>query len=68
MVSESNGRTGDLRLCDAFLDVLRPKRTERGCLYNTWADKFLTSQPAEKDVIGTYAIDADSQAEPAMQG
>lgn len=32
-----------------------------GCQYDPWADKFLTAQPAEKDVVGTYVVDADSQ-------
>jgi len=31
-----------------------------GCQYDPWADKFLTVEPAEKDVAGTYVIDADS--------
>jgi hypothetical protein len=32
-----------------------------GCQYDPWADRFLTSQPSEQDVAGTYVIDADSQ-------
>lgn len=32
-----------------------------GCQYDPWADNFLTAQPAEKDVVGNYAVDADSQ-------
>jgi hypothetical protein len=32
-----------------------------GCQYNPWADRFLTAQPSEQDVAGTYVIDADSQ-------
>lgn len=32
-----------------------------GCQYDPWADRFLTAQPAEEDVAGTYVIDADSQ-------
>lgn len=32
-----------------------------GCQYDPWADKFLTAQPALKDVSGTYLIDSDSQ-------
>jgi len=32
-----------------------------GCQYDPWADRFLTAQPAERDVAGTYVIDADSQ-------
>jgi len=32
-----------------------------GCQHNPWADRFLTVQAAEKDVAGTYVIDADSQ-------
>jgi hypothetical protein len=31
------------------------------CQYDPWADGFLTAQPAEKDVVGTYVIDGDSQ-------
>src|SRR5260370_4894555 len=25
-----------------------------GCQYDPWADRFLTAEPAEKDVAGTY--------------
>jgi len=32
-----------------------------GCQYNPWAARFLTAQPSEQDVVGTYVIDADSQ-------
>jgi hypothetical protein len=32
-----------------------------GCQYDPWADKFLTEQPAEKNVVGTYIVDVDSQ-------
>jgi len=32
-----------------------------GCHYDPWTDRFLTAQPAEKDVAGTYVIDGDSQ-------
>src|SRR5260370_7954536 len=32
-----------------------------GCQYDPWADRFLTAEPAEKDVAGTYVIDVDSQ-------
>jgi hypothetical protein len=32
-----------------------------GCQYDPWADRFLTAQPSEHDVAGTYVIDADSQ-------
>ena len=32
-----------------------------GCQYDPWANRFLTAQPAEKEVAGTYRIDADSQ-------
>jgi len=32
-----------------------------GCQYDPWADRFLTGEPAEKDVSGTYVVDADSQ-------
>jgi hypothetical protein len=32
-----------------------------GCQYDPWADRFLTAQPAEKDVVGRYVIDADSK-------
>lgn len=32
-----------------------------GFQYDPWADRFLTTEPAEKDVAGTYVIDADSQ-------
>ena len=32
-----------------------------GCQHNPWAAKFVTAQPAEHDVAGTYVIDADSQ-------
>ncbi len=32
-----------------------------GCQYNPWADRFLTESPVEKDVVGTYVVDADSQ-------
>ena len=31
------------------------------CQYDPWADKFLTEKPAEKDVVGTYIVDSDSQ-------
>jgi len=31
-----------------------------GCQYDPWADRFLTVEPVEKDVAGTYVIDADS--------
>jgi hypothetical protein len=32
-----------------------------GCQYDPWADRFLTAQPSEQNVAGTYVIDADSQ-------
>jgi len=32
-----------------------------GCQHDPWADRFLTFQPSEEDVAGTYVIDADSQ-------
>ena len=32
-----------------------------GCQYDPWADRFLTVQPVEKDVVGAYVIDAESQ-------
>ena len=32
-----------------------------GCQYDPWANGFLTANVAEKDVVGTYVIDADSQ-------
>ncbi len=32
-----------------------------GCQYDPWADRFVTNQVSEKDVVGTYVIDADSQ-------
>jgi len=31
------------------------------CQYDPWADGFLTAQTAEKDIVGTYVIDGDSQ-------
>jgi hypothetical protein len=32
-----------------------------GCQYDPWANKFLSGPAADKDVAGTYVIDADSQ-------
>jgi hypothetical protein len=32
-----------------------------GCQYDPWANGFVATQPAEQEVAGTYAIDADSQ-------
>ncbi len=32
-----------------------------GCQHDPWADDFLTAQPAERDVAGTYKINPDSQ-------
>jgi len=32
-----------------------------GCQHDPWAEGFLTVQPAENDVAGTYVIDANSQ-------
>ena len=32
-----------------------------GCQYSPWADRFVTDQVSEKEVVGTYVIDADSQ-------
>ena len=31
-----------------------------GCQYDPWADRFLTRQPAEQDVVGSYAVDQAS--------
>jgi hypothetical protein len=31
-----------------------------GCQYDHWADGFLTTQPAERDVVGSYAVDQAS--------
>jgi hypothetical protein len=35
-----------------------------GCQHDPWADRFLTAQPSEKEVAGTYVVDADSQKRP----
>jgi hypothetical protein len=32
-----------------------------GCQYDPWSDRFLTAEPTEKDVAGTYLVDAASQ-------
>lgn len=32
-----------------------------GCQHDPWANKFLTAQPAENDVVGTYVVDSDSE-------
>ena len=32
-----------------------------GCQHDPWADRFLTAQPGEKDLVGTYMVDHDSQ-------
>ena len=32
-----------------------------GCQYDPWANDFLTAQPSEKDLVGTYTVDHDSQ-------
>lgn len=32
-----------------------------GCQHDPWADGFVKAQPDEKEVVGTYVIDADSQ-------
>ncbi len=31
-----------------------------GCQYDPWADRFLTRQPAERDVVGLYTVDQAS--------
>jgi hypothetical protein len=31
-----------------------------GCQYDPWADRFLTGQPNDRDIAGTYTIDAAS--------
>jgi len=31
-----------------------------GCQYDPWADRFLTRQPDERDVVGLYAVDQAS--------
>lgn len=31
-----------------------------GCQFDPWADNFLTRQPAERDVVGFYAVDQAS--------
>lgn len=31
------------------------------CQHDPWANEFLTKQPLERDLVGTYAVDADSQ-------
>ena len=31
-----------------------------GCQYDHWADRFVTRQPAERDVVGLYAVDQAS--------
>ncbi len=33
-----------------------------GCQYDPWAGRFLTNQPAERDVVGTYKVDSDTLA------
>jgi hypothetical protein len=32
-----------------------------GCQHDPWANRFATAQPSEKEVAGTYVVDADSQ-------
>jgi hypothetical protein len=35
-----------------------------GCQYDPWADGFLKNQAAEKDLVGTYRVDADTLTRP----
>lgn len=32
-----------------------------GCQYDPWASGFLTAKPNEREIVGNYLIDADSQ-------
>src|SRR5260370_14204934 len=32
-----------------------------GCQYDPWADRFLTAEPAEKDVAGAHLVDVGSE-------
>jgi hypothetical protein len=39
-----------------------------GCQYDPWANRFLKSQAAEKDLVGTYRVDADTLTRPISIG
>ena len=44
------------RIIFAVVTVL----TLAGCQHDPWADRFLTRQPAERDVVGWYGVDQAS--------
>ena len=57
--------------CPSALVVTLALVSLTGCQYDRWAHGFLTRQPAEKDVVGLYAVNQASLQRPiklAMSG